>query len=133
MPELVPGQWNLAIVHEFIHDYITHESGKKSSTRYALISPVTPPTADSECKYEVIDLPTYLEMVMKDSNDHEIASLVEHWKRNTETLMTGGICDEEEIREVIPTVAKEAAVATTGRHFWMAYGIKREGFESDGT
>lgn len=116
MPKLVPGQWTILIINEYRH-YAPNK------TRYALISPVA---EHGNTKYRVIDMETYLCMVMhgsKTENVTETARLRDHWLKNGEGLTH--FAEVQESEEVMQVLEKEVAFARSGTDFQRFFGLQK--------
>lgn len=70
MPEMVPGQWTLLIIHEMIYPVFKKPRGKPDKMRCAPVSPISndgPLVQPGEARYQVLDMETFLANVRHSS------------------------------------------------------------------
>ena len=123
LPEMVPGQWTVVFIRERVDKRCRPSC---DNTRCALVSPIgndDESGPQNVTKYRVIDVETFLSESMDSSTpdlEEQREELINFWKEKGNALM--GVCTEEEVHELIPTLKKEIPLVKKSWSFGDCFG-----------
>lgn len=110
MPELVPGQWTLIMIHE-VNLKSANIEQVLGKMRYAFISRRKKDARQEEAEYRVLDMAFFLSETMGSSIAHstgEKERLMAFWEKQGKDELLD-VCDSDEVHEMIPVLKKEIA------------------------